>query len=74
MAATSQVPTTAASGDEGYIDPASLMRIRSLELRARVVMEGFLKGLHRSPFHGFSVEFSEYRQYVPGYDPSYIDW
>jgi uncharacterized protein (DUF58 family) len=50
------------------------MRIRSLELRARVVVEGFFHGLHRSPFHGFSVEFSEYRQYSPGDDPRYLDW
>lgn len=42
-----------------YIDPAALMRVKSLELRARMVMEGFWKGLHRSPYHGFSVEFSE---------------
>ncbi len=57
-----------------FIDPAALMRIRSLELRARVVVEGYWKGLHRSPYHGFSVEFSEYRQYVRGDDPRYIDW
>jgi uncharacterized protein (DUF58 family) len=50
------------------------MRIKSLELRARVVVEGFITGLHRSPFHGFSVEFSEYRQYSPGDDPRYLDW
>jgi uncharacterized protein (DUF58 family) len=50
------------------------MRIKSLEVRARVVVEGFFKGLHRSPFHGFSVEFSEYRQYSPGDDPRYLDW
>jgi uncharacterized protein (DUF58 family) len=50
------------------------MRIRSLELRARVVVEGFWKGLHRSPHHGFSVEFSEYRQYAQGDDPRFIDW
>lgn len=50
------------------------MRIRSLEMRARVVVEGFYHGLHRSPFHGFSVEFSEYRQYSPGDDPRYLDW
>jgi uncharacterized protein (DUF58 family) len=50
------------------------MRIKSLEVRARVVVEGFFKGLHRSPFHGFSVEFSEYRQYTPGDDPRYLDW
>jgi uncharacterized protein (DUF58 family) len=50
------------------------MAIRSLELRARVVVEGFWNGLHRSPYHGFSVEFSEYRQYSPGDDPRYLDW
>jgi uncharacterized protein (DUF58 family) len=50
------------------------MRIRSLELRARVVVEGLWRGLHRSPYHGFSVEFSEYRPYVKGDDPRYIDW
>ncbi|RUL87187.1 DUF58 domain-containing protein [Tautonia sociabilis] len=50
------------------------MRIDSLQLRARVVVEGFITGLHRSPFHGFSVEFSEYRQYSPGDDPRYLDW
>jgi uncharacterized protein (DUF58 family) len=55
-------------------DPAALMRIRSLELRAKVVVEGMWRGLHRSPYHGFSVEFSEYRAYVPGDDPRYIDW
>lgn len=55
-------------------DLAALMRIRSLELRARLVMEGFSKGMHRSLQHGFSAEFSEYRQYVTGDDPRFIDW
>jgi uncharacterized protein (DUF58 family) len=50
------------------------MRIKSLELRARVVVEGFMSGLHRSPYHGFSVEFTEYRQYSPGDDLRYLDW
>ncbi len=50
------------------------MSIRNLELRARVVVEGFSAGLHRSPYHGFSVEFTEYRQYTPGDDPRYVDW
>jgi hypothetical protein len=50
------------------------MRIKSLELRAKVVVEGLWKGMHRSPYHGFSVEFSEYRAYVQGDDPRYIDW
>ncbi|MBI1374033.1 MAG: DUF58 domain-containing protein [Phycisphaera sp.] len=50
------------------------MRIKSMELRAKVVVEGFWHGIHRSPYHGFSVEFTEYRQYSPGDDPRYIDW
>lgn len=57
-----------------HLDPAALMRVKSLELRARMVMEGFWKGLHRSPYHGFSVEFSEYRPYARGDDPRFIDW
>lgn len=56
------------------IDPQALMSIRSLELRARAVVEGFWNGMHRSPYHGFSVEFTEYRQYSPGDDPRYLDW
>src|SRR5260370_42205945 len=56
------------------IDPQALMSIRNLELRARVVVEGFWNGLHRSPYHGFSVEFTEYRQYTEGDDPRYVDW
>jgi uncharacterized protein (DUF58 family) len=57
-----------------FIDPHTLMRIKSLQMRAKVVVEGFYSGLHRSPYHGFSVEFSEYRQYTPGDDPRYLDW
>lgn len=56
------------------VDPHTLMSIRNLELRARVVVEGFWSGLHRSPYHGFSVEFTEYRQYTPGDDLRYLDW
>lgn len=56
------------------IDPQALMAVRSLELRARAVVEGFWNGLHRSPYHGFSVEFTEYRQYTPGDDPRHLDW
>jgi uncharacterized protein (DUF58 family) len=50
------------------------LRIKSLQLRAKIIVQGFLSGLHRSPHHGFSVEFSEYRQYSPGDDPRYLDW
>ena len=57
-----------------FIDTRSLMEIRSLELRAKVVVQGFWNGIHRSPYHGFSAEFTEYRQYVPGDDTRYLDW
>ena len=57
-----------------FLDPAVLARLGTLELKARTVVEGFLTGLHRSPFKGFSVEFAEYRQYIPGDDLSSIDW
>ncbi|MDY0355448.1 MAG: DUF58 domain-containing protein [Sedimentisphaerales bacterium] len=58
----------------GMIDPAALMKIRSMELRAKGVVQGFLRGIHRSPYHGFSAEFTEYRQYSAGDDPRYVDW
>ncbi|HXJ56245.1 MAG TPA: DUF58 domain-containing protein [Verrucomicrobiae bacterium] len=57
-----------------FISPQALMAIRNLEMRARIVVEGFWNGMHRSPYHGFSVEFTEYRQYTPGDDPRYLDW
>ena len=57
-----------------FVDAKALMAIRNLELRARVVVQGFWNGLHRSPYHGFSVEFTEYRQYTPGDDPRHLDW
>src|SRR3712207_3873762 len=69
-AATATTSPSAAS----LIDPATLMRIKSLQLRAKIVVQGFLSGLHRSPHHGFSVEFSEYRQYTSGDDPRHLDW
>jgi uncharacterized protein (DUF58 family) len=63
-----------AKGASNFIDAPTLMRIKSLQLRARIVVQGFLSGLHRSPHHGFSVEFSEYRQYTPGDDLRHLDW
>jgi uncharacterized protein (DUF58 family) len=57
-----------------FLDPGVLASLGTLELKARTVVEGFLAGLHRSPFKGFSVEFAEYRQYIPGDDLSSIDW
>lgn len=71
MTATEK-PNSLASAS--LIEPKALMGIRSLELRARAVVEGFWNGLHRSPYHGFSVEFTEYRQYTPGDDLRYLDW
>src|SRR5262249_13915580 len=57
-----------------FLDPEVVSRLRNMELRARLVVEGFLQGLHRSPYHGFSVEFAEYRQYIPGDSLRYVDW
>jgi uncharacterized protein (DUF58 family) len=56
------------------IDPALVARIADLELVARIVVDGTLSGLHRSPFHGYSAEFSQYRHYRPGDDLKYLDW
>ncbi len=66
--------TQTAVGRTSFIDPPTVMRIKNLQLRARAVVEGFFAGIHRSPYHGFSVEFSEYRAYTPGDDPRYLDW
>src|SRR5262245_8745681 len=57
-----------------YLDPATLAQVSGLELQARHVVEGFVSGLHRSPYHGFSVEFAQHREYVPGDDIRHIDW
>lgn len=57
-----------------FIDPRVLMKIQNLELVARTVVEGFVQGLHRSPYLGFSVDFAEYRQYMPGDEIRRIDW
>ena len=57
-----------------FLDPATIARLGSLDLKVRAIVEGFLMGLHRSPFKGFSVEFAEYRQYLPGDDLTTLDW
>src|SRR5262249_38442075 len=57
-----------------FLDPSVVARLGTLELKAKAIVEGFLSGLHRSPFKGFSVEFAEYRQYMPGDDLATIDW
>jgi len=57
-----------------YLDPAILARLKGLALRARLIVEGYVSGMHRSPFHGFSIEFAEHREYSPGDDLRYLDW
>lgn len=57
-----------------YLDPAVISRLKSMDIKARLVVEGFVPGLHRGPYKGFSVEFSEHRQYMPGDPIRYIDW
>ena len=57
-----------------YLKPEVIRQITRLDLRAQFIVKGFLQGLHASPFHGFSVEFSEHRKYTPGDDPKDIDW
>jgi uncharacterized protein (DUF58 family) len=57
-----------------YLDPEALSRLKNLTLAARLVVEGFFSGMHKSPHKGFSVEFAEHREYTPGVDPKHIDW
>ena len=57
-----------------YLIPSVIARLSNLELKARFVVEGFITGLHKSPYHGFSVEFAEHRQYMPGDDIRNVDW
>ncbi|HWP82317.1 MAG TPA: DUF58 domain-containing protein [Bacteroidota bacterium] len=57
-----------------YLRPEVVAQLSNMELRARLVVEGFITGLHKSPYHGFSVEFTEHRQYMPGDEIKHIDW
>ncbi len=57
-----------------YLDPSVVARLSNMELKAKMVVEGFIAGLHKSPYHGFSVEFAEHRQYMPGDDLKHLDW
>ena len=57
-----------------YLDPEVLARLSRLDIKARLVVEGFMSGLHSSPYKGFSQEFADYRQYMPGDEPKRIDW
>ena len=57
-----------------YLNPRTLASLQGLDLQARLVVEGYVAGLHKSPYHGFSVEFAEHREYVPGDDIRHVDW
>ncbi|MEX2114748.1 MAG: DUF58 domain-containing protein, partial [Pirellulales bacterium] len=59
---------------EQYLKPEVIRQIARLDLRAQFIVKGFLQGLHASPYHGFSVEFSEHRKYTAGDNPQDIDW
>ena len=57
-----------------YLDPEALGRLKNLSLAARLEVEGFFAGMHKSPHRGFSVEFAEHREYAPGDDTRHLDW
>ena len=59
---------------EKYLDPKTLDRIKRIDVRARLVVEGFITGKHRSPYNGFAIEFATHREYAPGDDLRHIDW
>ena len=61
-------------GTQQYLDPVALAKVRGLEFQARLIVEGYLSGMHKSPYHGFSVEFAQHREYVPGDDLKHLDW
>jgi uncharacterized protein (DUF58 family) len=61
-------------GSHKYLSPQAVAQLGSIEVKARLIVEGFMSGMHKSPYHGFSVEFAEHRQYHPGDDLRYLDW
>ncbi|MFO1052580.1 MAG: DUF58 domain-containing protein [Planctomycetota bacterium] len=63
-----------ATETKNYLDPKVLAKVERLEVRARLVVEGFISGMHKSPYKGFSVEFAQHREYVPGDDVRFVDW
>jgi uncharacterized protein (DUF58 family) len=63
-----------ADATNNFLDPKVLNKITRLDLKARHIVEGFMGGMHKSPYHGFSVEFAEHREYAPGDDLKHLDW
>lgn len=74
MSLISANPTQKKLSLSKYLDPQILNRVDKLELAAKAVVEGFMAGWHRSPYHGFSVEFAQHREYSMGDDPRHLDW
>ena len=74
MAVAAHRPASGGRSGPGFLDPATLSRIDNLELLARTVVDGFINGLHRSPYLGLSLDFAEHRPYNPGDDVRRIDW
>ena len=72
--ATMHVSSPVSSTALRYLEPMVVSRLKNMELRARLVVEGFITGLHKSPYHGFSVEFAEHRPYNPGDALRHVDW
>lgn len=68
------LPVSPQTARYDLLDPADVARLGGIEIVAQGVVEGFLSGLHRSPFRGFSIEFTEHRAYQPGDEPRYLDW
>src|ERR1700744_5727518 len=66
--------TETATDYRKYLEPCTLARIHALDLRARLIVEGLMTGMHRSPYQGISVEFAQHRPYVPGDDTRHVDW
>src|SRR5713226_2747400 len=66
--------TTVLEDYRKYLQPDVVAKLSNMELVARLVVEGFITGLHKSPYHGFSVEFAEHRQYMPGDEIKHLDW
>ncbi len=65
---------TTAAATRKYLDNKTVSKASRLEIRARLIVEGYISGMHRSPYHGFSVEFAQHREYVPGDDLKHLDW
>src|SRR5258708_14157245 len=74
MSLISANPSQKSTSLSKYLDPRVLNRVDKLELAAKLVVEGFMAGWHRSPYHGFSVEFAQHREYTLGDDPRHLDW